>query len=142
MEDQKKAKLKAEAALRAIQFPHTSKMVAPNIEISLANETVANWVGVFFPEIAHLHRSANRKISFQSSNGKEVTLLRCFGSSSKNEFMVTANQTRFVERLVSVLAGNKLREADVIDCLRAQLDKLVKSNNAKNKVRLKIFLVL
>ena len=98
------------------------------------------WGGL--PEIAHLHQSANQEILFQSSNGKEVTLLLGFGSSSKHEFMMTANQTRFVERLVSVLAGNKLREADVIDCLRAQLDKLVKSNNAQNKVRLKIFLVL
>merc|ERR1712238_461316 len=131
VEDEKKAKLKAEATLRAIQFPHTSKMVAPNKEISLANETVAKWVGGVLPEIVHLHQTANRELSFQSSNGKEVTLLRCFGSSSKHEFLVTANQTRFMERLVSVLAGNKLREAGVIDCLQAQLDKLNKTNDEK-----------
>ena len=61
-----------------------------------------------------MHQSVNREVYFQSSNGKEVTLLQCFDSSIKNNGMVLAKRTCLVEQLVSVLAGNKLRETDVM----------------------------
>ena len=135
MENEKKAKLKAEVTLRAIQFPHPSKMVAPNKEILLANETVVKWVGVFSGDRASALICQPGDICSvqQWEGGHAVAVLWLF---PQKNFMVTAAQTRVVEQLVSVLAGNKLREADVIDCLHAQLDKLNKTNDKKrSKIR-------
>merc|ERR1711957_483195 len=74
VEDEKKAKLKAEATLRAIQFPHTSKMVAPNKEISLANETVAKWVGFFCRRSCICVDLPTRRYLFSPATGRR---LRC-----------------------------------------------------------------
>jgi hypothetical protein len=117
------SKIQAMKAARAIQFPHVEEMVDPHEEISLKNAKVAEWANTALLVIVELNRAADRHISVTGPSGIEISLLQLPRSSDRNEFNANAIRTKWDEKMISMLAGDKMSNTESLQCLRSRLDK-------------------
>jgi hypothetical protein len=98
-------------------------MVDPHEEISLKNAKVAEWANTALLVIVELYRAADRHISVRGPSGIEISLLQLPRSSDWNEFNANAIRTKWDDKLISMLAGDKMSNTESLQCLRSRLDK-------------------
>jgi hypothetical protein len=112
----------------AIRFPLFDTLVDPHKAISLEKKRIAEWVNTALLEIVEIYQRDDRNISVMSANGIKLSFLQIPHSPGPNEFNVNANQTKWDNKLISMLAGDKMSTTESLQCLWSRLDKQNKKN--------------